>query len=183
MMASGVSTYVNRFAAAPGQRAAIFTVTDSGWHTAQDLVAAGVEVAAVIDARSQEHSFATMLRGKGVECLSGVVESVQGSRVRRLTVRLSNGKTRRLDVDLLAMAGGWNPAIGIASNLGARPEWSDEINSFVIGIPPPGMVAAGARCRASVAGASARRWGGGSLPCYRLTWFRAPATPTLAGKR
>ena len=51
MTASAVATYVNRFAVAPGDRAVVFTTSDSGWATAHDLLAAGVKVAAVIDAR------------------------------------------------------------------------------------------------------------------------------------
>ena len=51
MLASAVRTYVNRYAAAPGARAVVFTNNDSGYRTARDVLAAGVDVAAVIDAR------------------------------------------------------------------------------------------------------------------------------------
>jgi sarcosine oxidase subunit alpha len=53
MLAGAVSTYLNRYGVAPGRRAVIFTAGDSGWQTAADLLAAGVTVLAVIDARAQ----------------------------------------------------------------------------------------------------------------------------------
>lgn len=146
MMASAVSAYLNRFAAVPGRRAAVFTTSDSGWATAEDLVAAGVEVAAVIDARSDPALDAVARVGRaGVEVLTGaVVTDARGAPVKAVDVRLSDGRSRRLDVDMLAVAGGWNPSIGIGSNLGGRPVWSEAIQAFVLDAGPPGMTALGA---------------------------------------
>ena len=50
MLAGAVRAYLNRWAVAP-RRAAVFTACDDGWRTAADLAAAGVEVAALVDAR------------------------------------------------------------------------------------------------------------------------------------
>jgi sarcosine oxidase subunit alpha len=145
MMASAVSTYVNRFAAVPGQRAVIFTTTDSGWATAEDLHAAGVEIAAVVDARTAPPAAAMRLRGAGIEILTGaVVSDVLGRSVKAVNVRDSSGRTRRIATDLVTMAGGWNPAIGLGSNLGDRPVWSDAIGSFILEKAPPGLAPAGA---------------------------------------
>src|SRR6202789_3933745 len=52
MLASAVRTYLNRFAVACGREAVIFTTSDDGWRTAADLTAAGVGVAAIVDARA-----------------------------------------------------------------------------------------------------------------------------------
>jgi len=145
MMASAVSSYINRYAAAPGRRAVVFTATDSGWSTAADLVAAGVDVAAIVDPRGGRGEFQTALLSAGVEILNGaVVTDVRGREVRNIDVRLADGGTRRIQADLLAVAGGWNPAIGLAANLGHRPRWSDEIQSFVVDQAPKGLRAAGA---------------------------------------
>ena len=132
MTASAVSTYLNRFAAAPGQRAVVYLSSDSGWKTVADLADAGIEVAAVIDPRGS--------RG----AIAGEIERVIGAPVRGVDVRLAGGGTRRIAVDLVAMAGGWNPAIGLGSNLGARPKWSDEHETFLLDGAAPGMAAAGA---------------------------------------
>ena len=53
MLAGATRTYINRYAAAPGRRLAIFTNNDDGWRTAEDARAAGIEIAAVVDSRSE----------------------------------------------------------------------------------------------------------------------------------
>jgi methylglutamate dehydrogenase subunit C len=145
MTASAVSTYVNRFAAVPGRRAVVFTTADSGWATAEDLIAAGVEVAAVIDARSTVPASADRVRAGGVEVIAGaVVDDVLGRSVKAVDVRCSDGNVRRITADFLAVGGGWNPSIGLGSNLGHRPSWSNDIHSFVPDDMPPGMTPVGA---------------------------------------
>ncbi len=49
--ASAMRTYINRFAVAPGTTIGIFTCSDDGWRTARDAAAAGIDIAAIIDAR------------------------------------------------------------------------------------------------------------------------------------
>ena len=51
MLASAVSTYVNRYGVAPGSRAVLFTNNDSAYRTALDLASSDVEVSAVVDLR------------------------------------------------------------------------------------------------------------------------------------
>ena len=99
MTASAVAAYVNRFAVAPGQRAVVFTTTDSGWATAHDLLAAGVTVAAVVDARHDPGSPAVVkVQQAGVDILTGaVVTDVHGKRVKAVDVRTSKGEMRRID--------------------------------------------------------------------------------------
>ena len=157
MMASAVSTYVNRFAAAPGACAVVFTTTDSGWTTARDLHQAGVAVAAIVDARPADDARAAEARALGAEALFGAqVCDVHGKTVKAVTVRTADGVTRRIACDVLAMAGGWNPAIGIGSNMGGRPVWSDAIHSFVLDGTPPGLAPAGAARGEFAVGAALR---------------------------
>jgi heterotetrameric sarcosine oxidase alpha subunit len=146
MTASAVAAYVNRFAVAPGHRAVVFTTSDSGWATTLDLLAAGVKVAAVVDARSDPGSPAVIkVRQAEVEILTGaVVTDAYGKTVNAVDVRDAKGGIRRIETDLLAVAGGWNPSIGIASNLGDRPVWSEAIQAFVMATPSPIMIPIGA---------------------------------------
>lgn len=144
MMASAVSTYVNRFAVAPAQRAVVFTSSDSGWATAEDLLAAGIEVAAVVEARPVALPSSNRLRAAGAEILlNAQVIDARGSPLKSVDVRTADG-VRRIKADLLAVAGGWNPAIGLGSNLGARPVWSERLNAFMLSDRPPGLIVAGA---------------------------------------
>ncbi|MCB2074541.1 MAG: sarcosine oxidase subunit alpha family protein [Novosphingobium sp.] len=144
-MASAVSTYINRFAALPGRRAVIFTSSDSGWTTAVDLQAAGAEVVAIVDPRDTPPSFAQVLRRNGTELLPGArVRHVAGSPVRKVEIVRADGSVLKLKADLVAMSGGWNPAIGLGSNLGHRPVWSDRLHCFLLDEAPPGLKPAGA---------------------------------------
>ncbi len=146
MTASAVATYINRFAALPGKRAVVFTTTDSGWTTAEDLTAAGIELSAVIDARADPQLPAVdRMRRAGIAVMTGaVITSVRGRSLNSVDVRTADGKRRRIPADLLAVAGGWNPSIGIASHLGDRPAWSEAIHSFVMQNGAPGMISVGA---------------------------------------
>ena len=143
MLASAVRTYVNRFGVAPGSRAAVFTTTDDGWKTAADLAKSGVSVEAVIDARRDANVPNGISVGRTF--FGAQVIDTQGSKsLRGITVRDRDGSTTRLSVDVLAVSGGWNPAISLTTHLNHRPKWSDEINAFVPGDLPRGMTVAGA---------------------------------------
>ena len=128
MLAGAVRTYMNRFAAAPGRRLAVFTNNDDGLRTATDARAAGIGVAAVIDSRSGAR-----------------VVNVRGRHaVRAIETRDADGRARTVECDVLAVSGGWNPALHLTCHLGGKPVWNDAIAAFVPGALPPGMLVAGA---------------------------------------
>ncbi len=57
----------------------------------------------------------------------------------------AGGARHRLAVDLLAVAGGWNPQVQLACHLGGRPVWDEALAAFLPpAAPPPGMAVAGA---------------------------------------
>jgi sarcosine oxidase subunit alpha len=147
MMASAVRTYVNRFAVAPGRKVAVFTTTDDGWTTAVDLAAAGVEVAAVVDPRRDVADALVQRAAKSGArlLLGGVVVDAHGGigGLRRIDVRKGE-QTIRLDVDTLAVSGGWNPQVALTTHKGAKPGWSDEHSTFVPDGLPDGMSVVGA---------------------------------------
>jgi sarcosine oxidase subunit alpha len=139
MMASAIQTYVNRYAVAPGRRVAIFTICDTGYDVAADLAAAGIEVAAIVDARRQparQVPFAPVIAGEVVRTF--------GKSLKAIEVRRFDGGVERIRVDLLGMAGGWNPNVGFASHLGKRPDWCETLQAFRQDALPDGMMFAGA---------------------------------------
>src|SRR5882757_9135279 len=76
MMAGAVSTYLNRYAVTPGQQVAVFTTTDSGWRTVEDLLNAGIKVTAVIDGRdSSPEAISRRARQAGAEIFNKAVVS------------------------------------------------------------------------------------------------------------
>ena len=145
MMASAVSTYLNRYAAAPGRRAVVFTCTDSGWATAEDLMDAGVDLAAVVEARPTGPAAAERLAARGAQVyFSAVIADAHGAPVKAVDIRTQDGNTLRTACDLLAVSGGWNPSIGLAAHLGAPPVWSQALHAFRLDATPPGLAPAGA---------------------------------------
>ena len=71
MLASAVRSYLNRYAVAAGQRVVIGTTNDSAYALAADLRAAGVKVAAVVDARPRLTDAAAAAAESGTRVLIG----------------------------------------------------------------------------------------------------------------
>src|SRR6185503_11842962 len=141
MLAGAARTYINRHAAAPGQRIAVFTNNDDGWRTAADARAAGIETAAVLDSRPEPPG---EFKALGIRAITGAqVSHVHG----RLGVEaidvVENGRTTKIECDALAVSGGWNPALHLTCHLGGKPVWTEEIAAFTPGAVPPGMHVAG----------------------------------------
>lgn len=143
MLASAVSTYVNRYAVAPGSRAVVFTNNDSAYQTALDLLDAGIEVAAVVDVRREPRgALPKRVKDKGVEIIAGsAVTDAQGAkRIKGVEVMRLNGtgdkvegSPRNLPCDLLAMSGGWSPAVHLFAQSGGKTRWDDDKVCFVPG--------------------------------------------------
>ena len=146
MLASAAQAYVNRWAVRPGGRAVTFTNNDSAYAVAADLAQAGIAVAAIVDSRDQvpDHARALVhdteiLAGQAVTAVTG------GRRVRAVSVApVRGGVARRLDCDLLAVSGGWNPAVHLYSQSRSRIVWDDTLASFVPDAPAQAVRAAGA---------------------------------------
>jgi sarcosine oxidase subunit alpha len=148
MLASAVSTYTNRYAVKPGNRVVIFTNNDSAYQTALDCKAAGIEIVALIDARTQSASeIADTVRSAGIEVNNGsVVVNTTGSKhIRGVHVVSSvSGSEWRLSCDLLAVSGGWSPVVHLSSQSGAKAVWNDEKAMFLPGTPTQAQVSVGA---------------------------------------
>ncbi|MHC2338524.1 sarcosine oxidase subunit alpha family protein [Bradyrhizobium sp. USDA 4454] len=147
MLASAVRTFLNRFAVAPGHRCAVFANCDDAWSTAFDLVHHGVEVAAVIDTRPQVHpALASRAKDARIAVIPGaqVIDTRGGHRLKAVVVRDASGRIRELEVDLLAISGGWNANLALTTHLGSRPQWSEPLATFIPGTVPPGMTVVGA---------------------------------------
>ncbi len=143
MLASAVSTYINRYAVRTGERAVVFTNNDSAYQTAIDLQRAGADVAIVDSRRSS--AGATAAIATGIPVLSGhvVVDTVGRKGIKAVRVGRWSGDatqtvdaTITIDCDVLAMSGGWSPAVHLQSQAGGRNEWNDELQCFVPGESP-----------------------------------------------
>ncbi|SFR06019.1 sarcosine oxidase subunit alpha family protein [Poseidonocella sedimentorum] len=141
MLAASVRAYVNRWAATPAQRVAIFTNNDDGHRTARDLHAKGVKVAAVIDTRADAPG------AIDYEVLSGaqVVDTKGRLGVTFVELKLADGNSRTIECGALGVSGGWNPNVHLTCHQRGRPQWNGALAAFVPGgTLPPGMIVAGA---------------------------------------
>jgi sarcosine oxidase subunit alpha len=158
MLASAVRSYLNRYAVVPGRRVVVATTNDSAYDTVEDLLAAGVEVVAVVDSRQRPSERALAATGDGrVPVLNGRVvvgTSADGDgRVRSVTVAgidvegfvsaSSEGPTDTLDCDLLAVSGGWSPLVHLHSQRQGEVRWDDRVAAFVPAGEVPGQQVAG----------------------------------------
>src|SRR5205823_3377344 len=133
--------YVNRFAVRPGDRAVVFTNNDDAYRTAIDLAEAGTEIVAIVDSRPEPKGpLAVEVLRRSLPLLAGY--SVIGTagrwrigavEVARLT-EAGDGVTtdrRRLDCDLLAVSGGWNPTVHLFAQSGGKSRFDADLAGFV----------------------------------------------------
>lgn len=154
MLAGAVSTYVRRYAVAPGRRAVLFTNNDAGYDAALALHGAGVPVQ-IVDARAAPTGvLGDRARQLGLSVLAGhvVTEAQGGKRVSAVTVQAIDaqdrlvGAPRSLNCDLLAVSGGFSPVIHLHSQAGSKAVWDEARAAFLPGPPAQSERSAGA-CR------------------------------------
>ena len=127
MLAGSVRAYATRYGVAAGTNIAIFTNNDSGWQTAVELVSKGINVTAVIDTRDT----ATRAHIPGVAMIMGASVCDTKGRKALNRITLTNGQV--LNVDCLAVSGGWSPNVHLTCHQRGRPIWNYEIAGFVPG--------------------------------------------------
>ncbi|MGD2025786.1 MAG: sarcosine oxidase subunit alpha family protein, partial [Methyloceanibacter sp.] len=146
MLASAVRTYVNRFGVTPGRAVVVFADNDAALSTAKDLSDSGVEVRAIVDPRPDASPTAGQAATAiGTEYVSGIVDSVSGAHgIKSVRIKDTQGRMTLFNCDLLAVSGGWNPAINLTTHLGGKPVWDEARSCLVPGALAPGMRVAGA---------------------------------------
>ncbi|PZS19153.1 MAG: sarcosine oxidase [Pseudonocardiales bacterium] len=124
MLGTAVRRLINLYAVRPGARAVVLSANPEGDAAVADLRRAGVEIAAVLDAR----------RGEDVR------RAVGGSGVK--AVEVADG--RRIECDLLVTSIGWTAPTSLLNMAGARPWYDPAAARFRPGDDlPEGVLAAG----------------------------------------
>jgi sarcosine oxidase subunit alpha len=140
MLAGAVRTYANRWGVIAGRTAVVFTTNDSAYAAACDLADAGVEIAAIVDARHDPAgAHVATARERGIAVLDGrAVVATTGERrldaadVMALTdAGVVGGEPVRIPCDLLAVSGGWNPAVHLFSQSRGRLRYDPQRVCFV----------------------------------------------------
>ena len=150
MLASAARAYVNRYGVKPGKRVLIATNNNDAYRSAIDLHDAGIYVTAVVDSRLHPDApLAAALEKRSIRLLTGktVGSAEGGQRVRYAQIVTTQGETEdpeRIDCDLIACSGGWNPNVHLHSQSGARPVYDENLTSFVPGESRQAEVSVGA---------------------------------------
>ncbi|MBV9345962.1 MAG: (2Fe-2S)-binding protein [Gammaproteobacteria bacterium] len=136
MLAGAALAYLRRYGVVPGQRLAWFLNNDQAYAGAMALKEAGVDCS-VIDVR-RESAAMDAARTCGVPVHAGSrITGIRGGRtVRAIELATASGTRRSLAVDGVLLSGGHSPAIGLATQLGARPVWHEGAGAFVAPLDP-----------------------------------------------
>jgi sarcosine oxidase subunit alpha len=150
MLAGAACTYVRRYAVRPGERAVVFTNHDAAYAAALALHAAGVTIAGIVDPRPEAEASGPLPRrahAAGLPVLHGsVVARAHGRRrVRGVdVVARDGGRAMRLECDLVAVSGGYNPAVHLFSQARGTLRYDAVSASFLPDASPLSIVTAGA---------------------------------------
>jgi sarcosine oxidase subunit alpha len=190
MLAGAVRTYINRYAVVPGTRAVVFTNNDSAYSTAMDLHGAKAKVTVIDVRRSPQDAAVESARAAGITVMAGhaIVKVNGGKRVTGVVVRELDergaevvGGARSIGCDLVAMSGGWNPAVHLFSQSRGKLRFDDRLSAFV-----PDQTIAEARsagaCNGSMALSDCLAEGlAAGLAAARDAGFETPDMPTAPG--
>ena len=129
MLASAVRDYAVNFGVAVGEKIVVVTNNDDAYRTALALQNAGVDVAAVVDARPEGGGdLMAQTKDVGIEVLKGMgIAKVKGTkRVSSVGICAQDGDgsvTREISCDSVAMSGGWSPIVHLWSHCGGKLNW------------------------------------------------------------
>jgi sarcosine oxidase, subunit alpha len=154
MLAGAAEKYARAFGVACGRRAVIAAASDNAYAIAAGLRSAGIEIAALVDAR--EPSPVSEAARDFQVVTAARVASVAGARGVR-GVRIARGSGRRgvsLACDLILNSGGYAPAVHLHSQAGGKLRWLAEEAMFVPDGGAPGVTSVGA-CAGAFARAAA----------------------------
>ena len=150
MLAGAARAFLNRYGVKVGNRAVVVTAHDSAWLAAFDLAREGVEVAAIVDLRTDvSPSLRAGADALGIEVLAGWTVTGTKGRLRVSSVRVrpantESGNARTIRCDALLMSGGWTPSVHLFSHSKGKLDWHEEAQAFLPGEHGEASRAAGA---------------------------------------
>ncbi len=153
MLGTAAQRLIKPYGVRPGRRAVVLAADDSAYGVALDLIDADVDLAAVVDQRDRPPSDARtdQVREAGIEVLAGhAIQAARGRRhVRSVEVRRIvapgrlDGRSRRIDCDLVCMSVGRMPAWQLACQAGARLVYEPGRATFALADLPEGFTLGG----------------------------------------
>ncbi len=140
MGAAAARTYAARFGVLAGRRIVVATTNDGAYADAAALSRGGAQVTLADARREPDPALRAAALADGVEVLPGYVpvETTGDGGVRGVWLgrHLGGGwarPERDLPADVLAVSGGWSPALHLAAHRKMRPRWSEALACFLPG--------------------------------------------------
>ena len=153
MLGSAAQRLIHLYGVRPGQKAVVVTTNDNGWEVAADLLAAGISIEGVVDARSGAASKqleavtatgVTVYSGYTIQCAEGRGH-VQQAIIAPISAdgSVDESGRERLDCDLIAISVGATPANRLLHQAGAQIDYLPDAGQFVVADLPAEVFAAG----------------------------------------
>jgi sarcosine oxidase subunit alpha len=154
MLGGAAQRLIRLYGVRPGHRAIVVTANDDGWTAAAELLSAGIEVAAVVDARPSSSDEAlirpVLARNVPIYWAHAPVSARGSTRVESLEFaplaadgRADLSSSVRSACDLVVVSVGWSPANGLIYQAGGRMAYDPNAAEFTPTELPAGVFAAG----------------------------------------
>ena len=153
MLSTGLQRLIHLYGVKPGTTAMVGTTGDQGYYAALDLLQAGMRIAVLADTRPtfpDRLDAARELRNSGVLVLpSHTLARAEGVKkvVGGVVSKLQDGRTtteeRQFDADIIAMSGGFEPAVSLLQQAGAKLAYDEASGETRPSELPEGVFAAG----------------------------------------
>jgi sarcosine oxidase, subunit alpha len=143
-LSEGLQRLIALYGVAPGKRAVIVINDDRGVRAARELASAGIEIAAMVDARVDSSAALSALGIPLVLTGHTVVEAHGSKSVERVTLarlddagRPTTGSERTVAADLLVLAAGWEPNTTLLAQEPCSLTYRNDLGvRFATGLPP-----------------------------------------------
>jgi sarcosine oxidase, subunit alpha len=147
MLASAAERYALAFGVGCGRRVVIAANSDSAYRVAGSLLAAGIEVIALVDCREPSHigAHAADLTNVRVIKAASIVQVAGVRGVSGCSVQTADSRAlQSLECDAILSAGGHAPAVHLHSQAGGRLRWLPDCAMFVPDGAARGLYSVGA---------------------------------------
>ncbi len=138
MLSHAAATYVALHDVKIFKRAVVVTIDNQGYRDALRLHASGVDVVAILDARTTANGpsvDAAKAAGIQIRYHTTVMDTSADAegKIRAITVQdLRTEEVSAMEADLLAVSGGWTPIVDLATHIGIKPVWSEDHAAFLV---------------------------------------------------
>ncbi len=148
MLASAGRTYLNQYGVAAGRNIGIYTANDSAYAAAIDMANAGIDIAAIVDCRSEVPAeLGERARALGIEVIARhKVTGTKGRlRISSFTIEATDGGGKKtIAADALLTSSGWTPSLHLFSQSRGKVVWNAERQSFLPGTYAQDCISIGA---------------------------------------